>query len=173
MRCVACGTGPATQPKLAIVTVGTRFSDNFPTEMLLPPWAVMSPPILLILRAGGQTAWNKTQRAYNTLPCLKTTDKCWLHKHSSLQVAHLSIGGNLSLCLTEPRAAMQKCCSGSCSSSQLRPPCLPGRCGAGGGRLGQVPHRLVPRTGDWLILERMSYLSPRGPPQFFPFTGML
>lgn len=27
--------------------------------------------------------------------------------HREMQVAHLSIGGNLSLCLTEPRAAMQ------------------------------------------------------------------
>lgn len=27
--------------------------------------------------------------------------------HREMQVVHLSIGGNLSLCLTEPRAAMQ------------------------------------------------------------------
>lgn len=39
----------------------------------------------------------------------------------SLQVTCLSIGGNLSLCLTQLRAAMQKSLPG-CSSTQLRPP---------------------------------------------------
>lgn len=39
----------------------------------------------------------------------------------SLQVMCLSIGGNLSLCLTQLRAAMQKSLPG-CRSTQLRPP---------------------------------------------------
>lgn len=82
------------------------------------------------------------------------------HWHPSLQVAHLSIGGNLSLCLAELNAAMQRCSLGSCS------PTLPASEMWGGrreGGVGRAPHshrQQIQRTGFLLAWERMSHLKP-------------
>lgn len=127
---------PAVQLKAAVVT-DSQFPHGAPDTTLV----VRSPPSLcypetILLRAQGLSEWKKPR----FLPVWDQWERGQRqsHKHSSLQVAHLSIGGNLSLCLGELKAAMQRCSLGSCSSTLPAQEMWSRRWDSG---VGQAPHR--------------------------------
>lgn len=119
------------------------FIFSFPAAVLSQsPWTVTAEffPVLtysgkVLLRAKGKgpgspwRAFDRAQRWGGGAPVTQAF---------SLQVTCLSIGGNLSLCLTQLRAAMQKRLSGCSSSTQLGPPSE--KCGNEGEEIDRQGH---------------------------------
>lgn len=147
-------TQPATQLKVAVITVGNWLSDNFPTEMLLPPWAVTSPPIPLTLewQYWGQEDWlhGKIPRAYQPGTLFEDHREMLVTQHASLPVAHLSIGGNLSLSQSpEPQ----------CRSAALAP-AAPRERQCGRWETGAVSHRHRPQVSRLDIADLWKNVLP-------------
>lgn len=103
------------------------FIFSFPAALLsLSPWTVTAPFFPVLTYSGQDRQDGKCKEPPPPVPGGPLTEhsdggRAPVTQAFSLQVMCLSIGGNLSLCLTQLRAAMQKSLPGY-SSTQLRPP---------------------------------------------------